>query len=190
MIRYLITDRRVMGGVDGVRRAAERAIAPGASWIQVREKDLPARELLSLIRGIQSLPGADGVKILVNSRADVALAAGCAGVHLPSDSPDARAIRRVTPPGFLIGVSCHTVGEVARTGVEGADYAMFGPVFPPLSKESPLAPRGLAGLRLACRAARVPVFAVGGITAENEAACAEAGAAGVAGITLFAKILV
>jgi thiamine-phosphate diphosphorylase len=114
----------------------------------------------------------------------VAIAAGAAGVHLPSGSPAARFWRR---PGFLIGVSCHTVEDVRQAEADGADYAVFGPVFPPLSKLPVLEPRGIEGLSQAAAAVRIPVLALGGITSENIAACISAGAAGVAGISLFQK---
>jgi thiamine-phosphate pyrophosphorylase len=85
----------------------------------------------------------------------------------------------------LIGVSCHTVGEVRAAEAEGADYAVFGPVFAPLSKTSDLAPRGLEGLAQAARAVRIPVLALGGVTRDKINACITAGAAGIAGISLF-----
>ena len=89
------------------------------------------------------------------------------------------------PAGFLIGVSCHSVDDVRNAEREGADYALFGPVFPPLSKSSDLEPRGLNGLALAAEAVRIPVLALGGVTKENTAECISAGAAGIAGISFF-----
>jgi len=153
-----------------------------ADWIQIREKTMPARLLVDLVRRAIAL---GGPKILVNSRMDVALAAGADGLHLPSGSPPPNRWRSLAPPGFLIGVSCHTVEEVRRAETEGADYVVFGPVFAPLSKSSDLTPRGLDGLAEAAHAVKIPVLALGGIERGNIDACISAGAAGVAGISLF-----
>jgi thiamine-phosphate pyrophosphorylase len=179
MIRCFITDRHALLRGTSLMDVISRNIAFGLDWVQVREKDLSARELFDLVRTLS------GAKILVNSRVDVALAAGSAGAHLPSHSPSPRLWRAIAPPGFLIGVSCHSVEEVRIAEEEGADYAVFGPVFPPLSKSSDLAARGLDGLARAASAVRIPVLALGGITRENTASCVAAGAAGVAGISIF-----
>ena len=88
-------------------------------------------------------------------------------------------------PGFLVGVSCHSVDDVRNAEADGADYVVFGPVFPPLSKSADLEPRGLDELARAAAAVRIPVLALGGVTRENSAACVSAGAAGIAGISLF-----
>jgi len=162
--------------------AIARNLAAGIEWIQIREKDLSARALFELVEAALSLPNPHNSKILVNSRADVAVAAVAAGVHLPSGSPPARVWRR---PGFLVGVSCHSVEEVRNAESEGADYVVFGPVFPPLSKAARAEPRGLEGLRRATAAVKIPVLALGGVTRENSDACISAGAAGIAGITIF-----
>jgi len=162
-------------------------LSGGVDWVQIRDKELSARELIELVRTVMTLPNPHGAKILVNTRVDVALAAGAAGVHLPAESIAPSDWRQITPPGFLIGVSCHTMEEVARAEKEEADYVFFGPVFSPRSKTSDLAPRGLEELRRVSRAVKIPVLALGGITNENAADCVEAGAAGVAGISLFEK---
>ncbi|HLH37977.1 MAG TPA: thiamine phosphate synthase [Bryobacteraceae bacterium] len=169
MITCAITDRRL------------RALSSGADWLQVRDKALSARELLEVVKTAMSC----GSKVIVNTRMDVALAAGAAGLHLPAGSIPPARWRAIAPPNFLIGVSCHAVDEVRTAEAEGADYVFFGPVFAPLSKTSPLAPRGLDALAEAARAVRIPVLALGGITRENAAACAAAGAAGIAGISIF-----
>jgi thiamine-phosphate pyrophosphorylase len=168
MIRCCIADRNV------------KSIG-NADWVQVRDKELGARELLELVRRVMGL----GARVLVNTRVDVALAAGAAGVHLPAGSIAASEWRRIVPEGFLIGVSCHFPEEVVRAKEEGADYVLFGPVFAPLSKTSDLTPRGLDALRTVCGSVRIPVLALGGITWGNAAECVAAGAAGVAGITMF-----
>jgi thiamine-phosphate pyrophosphorylase len=154
-------------------------------WIQIREKDLPARELLALIRSVRALPNPRGVKILVNTRVDVALAAAADGAHLPAGSPTPAQWRSVVAPGFLLGVSCHSVEHVRAAEAEGADYVVFGPVFEPISKTAGLEPRGLQELERTARAVKIPVLALGGVTKSNLAACFAAGAAGVAGISLF-----
>jgi thiamine-phosphate pyrophosphorylase len=174
MIRCCIADRS-MRSIENV------------DWVQIREKELGGREVMELVRRVMALPNADTVRILVNTRVDVAIAAGAAGVHLPAGSIAASEWRAITPAGFLIGVSCHSFEEVVRAEAEGADYVVFGPVFSPLSKTSDLAPRGLEELARVAGAVKIPVLALGGITWENVGACVDAGAAGVAGITMFAR---
>jgi thiamine-phosphate pyrophosphorylase len=164
--------------MEGLLGSIERSCA---DWVQIREKALPARELIELVRRAVAFGG----KILVNSRVDVAIAARAAGVHLPAGSIAASDWRSITPAGFLIGVSCHTFEEVLLAEKEGADYVVFGPVFAPLSKASDLAPRGVEELGRVSRAVSIPVLALGGVTEGNAAECVAAGAAGVAGISLF-----
>lgn len=177
MIRYCITDHRLIG--------VERALREGVDFVQIREKDFSARDLLRLTRAVLAMPNPHAAKIIVNSRMDVALAAGAAGLHLPAGSIPPNEWRRIAPPGFVIGVSCHSLEEVRAAERNGADYVLFGPVFAPISKSSDLAPRGLDGLSAAARAVNIPVLALGGVTEGNAEACAGAGAAGVAGISLF-----
>jgi thiamine-phosphate pyrophosphorylase len=185
VIQCYITDRHSLPDPAALLTCIARNLQSGVDWIQIREKDLSSRELFDLVRSALALPNPRNTKILVNTNVDVALAAGAAGVHLPSDSPEPRRWRALAPPGLLIGVSCHSVDEVRAAEAEGADYVLFGPVFAPISKASDLAPRGLEGLAEAARAVHIPVVALGGVTRENAESCAVAGAAGIAGISRY-----
>jgi thiamine-phosphate pyrophosphorylase len=148
-------------------------------FVQVREPRLTTRALADYVRTLTAS------RVLVNDRADVAIACGSAGVHLRDGSVSPRVIRRIAPRGFVITVACHDANAVFRAADEGADYAVLAPVFAPLSKPSASPPLGLDALRAITARAQIPVIALGGITAENAAMCMEAGAAGIAGITLF-----
>jgi thiamine-phosphate pyrophosphorylase len=185
VLRCYITDRCQLPSREALLEAIARNLAAGIDWIQIREKDLSARDLFDLVQCARALPNPAATKILINTRVDVALAAGAAGAHLPSGSPPPSRWRAITPPDFLIGVSCHTLEEARAAEQDGADYTLFGPVFAPLSKSADLPPRGLVRLAEVARAVRIPVLALGGITRENASECTSAGAAGVAAISLF-----
>ena len=171
-----------------------RGVAAGLDWIQLREKDLPARPLLDLAREAVSTARGSATRILVNDRLDVALAAGAAGVHLGEASLPVAEVARWcraedrenrVPAGFLVGASCHSLDAAGEAERAGADYIFFGPVFATPSKAAFGPPQGLSKLAEVCRQVHIPVLAIGGVTLENAAACLEAGAAGVAAIRLF-----
>ena len=185
MLRYYITDRHSAGGTGPLLGFIERAVAHGVDRIQIRGKDLSARELYVLTRSALGLAAGSSTRILVNSRTDVALAAGAHGVHLPAGSVSARWLRGITPPGFLIGVSTHTRDEILAAQDAGADFVVFSPVFAPISKQLHITPVGPHGLRAAVTGVTIEVLALGGITPQNASQCIGAGAAGVAGISLF-----
>jgi thiamine-phosphate pyrophosphorylase len=167
-------------------------------YIQLREKDLSARQLESLAReAVRAVRDhSSGTRLLINPRTDVALSVDADGVHLPADdvsAGDARALlAHAGRPQALVAVSCHTLSEVVSAEAGGANFAVFGPVFekPGVRADTAQAAAGLAALRDICdRTAvtvkRMPVLALGGVTVENAAQCVKAGAAGVAGIRLF-----
>lgn len=185
MLRCYITDRKLLPAGLNLLDVIARNLQAGVEWIQIREKDLSTRELYDLVARAVALPRPAGAKILVNTRVDVALAAGADGAHLPVNSPPPSSWKRIAPAGFQFGVSCHTLSELHRAQDEGAHYAVFGPVFAPRSKTSDLIPRGLVGLSAAARSVKIPLLALGGIAEENAQNCVDAGAAGVAAISMF-----
>jgi thiamine-phosphate pyrophosphorylase len=176
MKRYYITDRKAVGGFRPLLEVIRDQMHLGVDYIQLREKDISARELFEFTLAVLETRAQDGnhlpTKILLNSRADVAVATGADGVHLPANAPIE------TLPGLIVARSCHTLKEIP---LAQADFVTFGPVFESPGKGSPL---GLQQLRQACALGK-PVYALGGVNWDNAAACLEAGAEGIAGIRLF-----
>lgn len=179
-----ITDRKSLGQGDLAPRILE-AVRAGVDLVQIREKDLPTRELLALTRQAVEAAKTTSTRIVVNDRLDVALAAGAAGVHVGTQSLPAEAVRRIVPADFLVGVSCHSLDEAVAAQAAHADYIVFGPVFETASKVQYGPPLGLPKLREVTAEVHVPTFALGGITVERARACLDAGAAGIAGISIF-----
>ena len=220
---YYITDRKQFPGDPAEQRRrlfnkVAEAARCGVHFIQLREKDLSSRDLEKMAREAVAIirensPGratddrSQTTRLLINSRLDVAIAVGADGVHLPANDltpPESRAIWSSSasltgrPSQPLIGISCHSAGEVQRACHHGADFAVFAPVFEKVTASGKQPGAGLAALRESCEAVvsagasvatsaskHFPVVALGGVTLENARACMDAGAAGVAGIRLF-----
>ena len=180
MIRCLVTDGTYSANPQRWLSFVTHWIREGIELLQIRERDLSARELAGLTHSVLGLPNPRGSKILVNDRADVAIACGAHGVHLRDNSPAPGLFRR---PGFLVTISCHTVDDADN--VAGADYVLLAPIFKPLSKDDKRPALGTRAIEQFARRSQVPVLALGGITPENARFCADAGAAGIAGITYF-----
>jgi thiamine-phosphate pyrophosphorylase len=178
MIRYYVTDRRQAD----VLACTARAVREGIDMIQVREKDLPASELFDFVCKIRDLAAGSTTRVLVNDRLDIALAAGVDGVHLPANGLPAE---RVRPLIKMLGVSTHTVKEAIAAEKSGADFIVFGPIFDSPGKSAV----GLEPLRKVAGSVKIPVLAIGGITAANTNEVLNAGAAGIAGIRLFQSAL-
>lgn len=184
----LVTDRRRLAPDARTRHEElcaldiqlDEAIESGIDFVQVRERDLDASLLVTFIRGLVGRAGL--TRILVNDRADVGLAAGAHGVHLRGDSVAASRVRAIRDD-WIIGRSVHQ-GDDVRAGSGAADYLLFGPVFPTLSKGVAQG-AGLAALGTVIDQSPLPVFAVGGITPPRAGACAAAGASGIAAIGVF-----
>jgi thiamine-phosphate pyrophosphorylase len=198
MLLCYITDRRQLPG-NGEEQSAQlldaisHAAAAGVNYILLREKDLSARGLETLAKtAVERVRRSGGrSRLLIHSRVDVAIAARADGAHFPASDllfiGEARVIfskAGVARP--VIDASCHTLAEVQMAESQGADFAVFGPVFEKDGKPG----SGLEALRTACARAgsassRMPVLALGGVTMANASSCMDAGAAGVAGIRLF-----
>jgi thiamine-phosphate pyrophosphorylase len=182
---YYITDRSQIPS-PRVDHFIARAIAAGVDWVQIREKDLTARRLLSLTEGaVEDARRQGHTRVMVNDRLDVALAAGAHGVHLGTRSMPADLVRRLAPRKFTVGASCHSLAEALTAQASGADYILLGPIFATPSKLQYGPPLGLEILRAVTSQTSIPVFALGGISIDRVALCRQSGAAGIAGIRIF-----
>ena len=205
MLLYYITDRKSLAGTDAQQRnrllaRIGEAARAGVDYIQLREKDLAARDLERLARDAVRVTRGNSAttKLVVNGRADVALASRADGVHLPAGELEASEVRalwmRASDSEPMIAVSAHTVAEV-RAAAQGANFAVLAPIFEKI--HTAVQGIGIDALRAACAAwrpldnaesaqpSRFAVLALGGVTLSNAGACLAAGAAGVAGIRLF-----
>jgi thiamine-phosphate pyrophosphorylase len=194
---YLISDRRALPHNPKIPEPEARQIEiireasrNGCQLIQIREKDLNARDLLELARAVIAAARPHGTKVLINDRLDVAIAARADGVHLPASSfppAEARALsRKKGLNDFLIGVSTHSLAEASSAESGGADFIVCGPVYDTPSKRGFGAPIGIETFAEICESVKIPVLALGGIDLSNFSEPLRRGAAGIAAIRLFA----
>ena len=179
---YLVTDRHQTLGRPLLDLLGS-CLAAGVRAVQLREKDLPARELYRLALEIRELTRRYGARLLVNDRIDVALAAEADGAHLPAHSLPVAEARRLLGPDRLLGVSTHSVVEAVEAQAEGADFVVLGPIYDTPSKRPFGSPLGPGVLRAARAEIAIPIFAIGGVAAANAPEVLAAGADGVAVIS-------
>lgn len=172
---YLITDRKA-AGPRGLLSTVEAAFKGGVTLVQLREKDLSAKELLSLAIELKTLAARYKARLLINDRIDIALLANADGVHLTSTSYSPKEARKLLGNKALMGVSTHSLEEALRAQDDGADFVTFGPVFHTPSKAGMGGPLGIDRLKEAAQKLSIPVFGLGGIDESNIKAVAAAGA--------------
>ena len=175
---YLITDRAASPRPPV--EVVEECLGAGLRAVQLREKDLEARDLLALADALREATARHAARLLVNDRADVALAARADGVQRTHTSLPVSALRAIAPAGFLVGASVHSVAEARDAAGQGADFIVFGPVYDTPSKRRYGPPQGLGALEAVAGAVTPPVLAVGGLTPARVPEVLAAGAAGVA----------
>lgn len=179
---YLITDRRQVKGGDLIQ-AVEQALEAGVRAVQLREKDIFSRELYELAFELRKLTSRFGAKLIINDRADIALAVDADGVHLGGDSIPLHRMRRILGTEKLIGISCHNQVSAIAAQENGADFITFGPIFPTPSKAQYGDPVGLEKLEVVTTLLNIPVFGLGGIKRDNIPSVTAAGAHGIAMIS-------
>jgi thiamine-phosphate pyrophosphorylase len=175
----VITDTVVQDRFDHVQ-LAQLAIRGGAGSIQLRDKNLGDKKFLDVAREILDVCRQAKVPLVINDRLDAAAEIGADGLHLGQDDAAIEEARRVLGPEAIIGGSAGTMDQVVQVANAGADYVGFGHVFETRSKSKPAPPVGLEALRRVCVASKIPVFAIGGISADNAGDVRGAGAWGIA----------
>ena len=171
---------------SAVLQLVRAAVDSEVPLFQIREKSMDERVLYELVVRAVSITHGSKTRLLVNSRVDIARAAGADGAQLTAHSLPADVVRKTCGPEFLIGVSTHSHAEAQAAQAGGADFVVFGPVFETESKRAYGPPQGLKKLREVTLALNeFPVLAIGGITLENVGECVESGASGVAAIRLL-----
>ena len=162
---------------------AKMAIEGGADTIQFRQKDGSTRELVESAQAVQAVCAEHWVPLIVNDRADIALAASAAGAHFGQDDLPITVGRKILPPEMTIGASARTEERILEAISAGADYIGFGPIYQTSSKADAEMPKGLDALRRMSEIAQCPVIAIGGITVETAYEVIRAGAHGIAVIS-------
>lgn len=178
----VVTDRHQTKGRPLVP-LLQRVLSVSASVIQLRERDLSAKELVMLAREVQTVMAPRRSQLLINDRIDVALALEGAGVHLRSNSLPVPAARQLLGRQRLLGISVHAVEEAVAAESQGADYIILGPIYETPSKQAFGPPLGIQTLEKACQLVRIPVIGIGGVTPARAREMRQAGAFGVAVIT-------
>jgi thiamine-phosphate pyrophosphorylase len=178
----LVTDRRQTKGRPLVP-LLQRVLTAAAPAIQLRERDLSARELMTLAREVQALTASHRSQLLINDRIDVALALEGVGVHLRSKSLPVPVARQMLGAQRLLGISVHAVEEAVQAESQGVDYIVLGPIYETPSKQMFGPPLGIHTLEKACKLVRVPILGIGGVTAARAREMRRAGAFGAAVIT-------
>jgi len=178
----VVTDRHQTNGRPLVP-LLQRVLTAGISMVQLRERDLSARELVTLAREVQAMTASRRAQLLINDRIDVALALEGVGVHLRSNSLPVSVVRQLLGAQRLLGISVHSVEEVVSAQSQGADYIVLGPIYETPSKQMFGPPLGIHTLEKACRLVRIPIIGIGGVTAARAGEMRRAGAFGVAVIT-------
>jgi thiamine-phosphate pyrophosphorylase len=179
---HVITDTTIQSQFTHAE-LAKMAIEGGADTIQFRQKDRSTRELVESAQVVQTVCAEHWVPLIVNDRADIALAVGAAGAHFGQDDLPITVGRRVLPSRMIIGASARTEEKIFEAISAGADYIGFGPVYQTSSKPDAELPKGLEVLQRMCDTAQCPVIAIGGITAETAYEVIRAGAHGIAVIS-------
>ena len=179
---YLVADAEFAAGRDLLGMVGA-AIRGGVTVVQLRAKNLPSRDFLELGLRAADLLARTGVPLLVNDRLDIALACGAGGIHLGQEDMPLAAARKILGGDRIIGISVNTVEEARAAEAGGADYVGAGPAFATATKETALPILGPEGVRSIKRAVRIPVVAIGGISAGNAAALVHSGADGIAVIS-------
>ncbi len=176
---YAITDRKQF--VRPFEEQIKRMLDKGIRMFQLREKDLPSKEVFSLAERMKSILHGYDALLIINDRVDIALLTGADGVHLPENGVPISAVKHKFPD-LIVGKSCHSIDGALKAEKEGADYITFSPIFPSPGKGEPV---GINALKEVVSKVKIPVYALGGITEEKIKDVLDAGAYGIAGIRIF-----